>query len=105
MGDVDRQRENHEKRRQWIAVLRKDRARRRAGEKTTINFDAHFVGKSGGPGYAAPWQPVRLFAADGPVAKPVSPVVGFGRLMVDADELLAWFEKQEAKTYPTRCAR
>lgn len=70
MGDVDRQRENHEKRRQWIAVLRKDRARRPLNAKTTINFDAAFVGKS-----------------------------------ADADELLAWFEKQEAATYPARCAR
>lgn len=84
------------KRRQWIVALRKERERRPRNAKTTISFDAHFVGASGGPGYAAPWQPVRLFAPDGPAATPLSPVVGFGRITVDTDELLAWFEKQEA---------
>ena len=94
-----------EKRREWLKALRAEKQRRPAGAKTTIDFDAHFVGKSGGPGYAAPWQPVRLFAADGPKATPVNSVLGFGRLTVDADELLAWFEKQEAKAYPTGVSR
>lgn len=93
------------KRKQWIDALRKERERRPRNAKTPLNFDANFVGKSGGPGYAAPWQPVRLFAPDAPVATPLGPVVGFGRLTVDGDELLAWFEKQEAKAYPTGVSR
>lgn len=93
--EIDKWWENPEKRRQWIDVLRKDRARRREGEKTTIDFDAVFVGRSGRAGYGAPWTPIPLFAPDGPLATPVNPVVGKGRVTVDADELLAWFEKQE----------
>jgi hypothetical protein len=85
-----------EKRREWVKALRTEQRRRPAGSKTTINFDAAFVGKSGSPGYFVPWQPVRLFAPDGPVATPVNSGIGHGRLTVDGDELLAWFEKQEA---------
>ena len=69
-----------EKRREWVKALRAEQRRRPAGAKTTIDFDAEFVGKSGSPGYFVPWQPVRLLAPDGPVATPVNSGIGHGRL-------------------------